>query len=155
MFLKSIYIHKLYDQFDYNIDLDFNFDNNFKILTAPNGFGKSTILRMIFDLFNNNLSSLIKEKFEYFILYTSYGEIKVNKIKNNNDFKLEILNLSADLEYVFDEQELKDYKIKKSFKNTLKNSFPFLVPISEDRWIDTRDDEILFNFEVEERFHIF
>ncbi len=43
--ITSLRIEKLFGTFDYDIDFDKN--DGFTILTAPNGFGKSTILKII------------------------------------------------------------------------------------------------------------
>ena len=42
--LQRIEIKKLFDQFDYNIELN---PEGITILTGPNGYGKTTILRII------------------------------------------------------------------------------------------------------------
>lgn len=152
MFLQGIFIKKLYDQFDYKINFNFNDFEYYKILTAPNGFGKSTILRLIFNFFNNNLNNLIKEKFDYFILNTKLGDISVTKIKNHDVFKLEIKWIDNNKTFIFDGMGIAG--INKNNDKILKERFPFLVRINEEKWIDTRDDEILFDFEVKERFFI-
>jgi predicted ATP-dependent endonuclease of OLD family len=61
MKLLSIGITKLFGQFDYVIPL--NRRGNIAILTGPNGYGKSTILNVIWSIFNNDLSYLQKLKF--------------------------------------------------------------------------------------------
>jgi predicted ATP-binding protein involved in virulence len=50
MNLQSITIEKLFGQFDYNIV--FNQDAGITILTGPNGYGKTTILNIIYGIFN-------------------------------------------------------------------------------------------------------
>lgn len=150
MFLQSIFISKLYDQFDYTINFDFNDSDYYKILTAPNGFGKSTVLRIIFNFFNNNLNNLMKEKFNFFVLKTIKGEIVVQKVKNHDVFKLEIKWVQGNKNYIFNEMD--ELSFNKNNDKFLKERFPFLVKINEEKWIDTRDDEILFNFEVKDRY---
>jgi ABC-type lipoprotein export system ATPase subunit len=52
MKLSAIKIENLFGQFDYDITL--NQDDGITILTGPNGYGKTTILNIIWSLFNQN-----------------------------------------------------------------------------------------------------
>ncbi|MDR1949273.1 MAG: AAA family ATPase [Spirochaetaceae bacterium] len=47
MKLKNIKIEKLFGQFDYDIEL--NQEEGITILTGPNGYGKTTVLNIVFD----------------------------------------------------------------------------------------------------------
>jgi predicted ATP-binding protein involved in virulence len=63
MRLSHIGIKKLFGQFDYSIEL--NQEEGITILTGPNGYGKTTILNIIYELFgrggtSNNLASAIE-----------------------------------------------------------------------------------------------
>ena len=51
--IKSIQIEKLFGRFDYTIPITVN---GITILTGPNGFGKSTVLRIISAISNGNLN---------------------------------------------------------------------------------------------------
>jgi predicted ATP-binding protein involved in virulence len=51
--LKTIQIEGLFNRFDYNIDLK---QDGLTILTGPNGYGKTTILRMIDSVASRNYS---------------------------------------------------------------------------------------------------
>jgi predicted ATPase len=68
MKLISINIKQLFGQFDYAIKL--NQRGNITILTGPNGYGKSTILNIIFNIFNNDFSYLLKLKFAQIVFGT-------------------------------------------------------------------------------------
>ena len=50
--ISNLKITGLFGRFNYNIELK---DNNITILTGPNGFGKSTILKIILEISNLNL----------------------------------------------------------------------------------------------------
>jgi predicted ATP-binding protein involved in virulence len=63
--LISIGIKKLFGQFDYTIKL--NQKENITIITGPNGYGKSTILNIIWNVFNNDFSYLLKVKFDQIV----------------------------------------------------------------------------------------
>ncbi|MDR2424903.1 MAG: AAA family ATPase [Prevotellaceae bacterium] len=62
MKLKSIIIKKLFGLFDYNIDL--NNEDRLTILTGPNGYGKTTILNIIYNLFNQRFFFFQELNFE-------------------------------------------------------------------------------------------
>ena len=50
--VKSIVIEKLFDIFTYHIN--YPTDENVLIITGPNGFGKTQVLNILFNLFNRN-----------------------------------------------------------------------------------------------------
>jgi predicted ATP-binding protein involved in virulence len=56
MKVSGIKIEKLFGQFDYDITL--NRDDGITILTGPNGYGKTTILNIIWALFNQRFNAL-------------------------------------------------------------------------------------------------
>jgi ABC-type cobalamin/Fe3+-siderophores transport system ATPase subunit len=56
MKLLRINIEKLFGQFDYDIAL--NQDEGITILTGPNGYGKTTILNIIWNLFNQDFGHI-------------------------------------------------------------------------------------------------
>ena len=60
--LESIKIKKLFGLFDYHITLDIS--ENITILTGPNGYGKTTILNIIYHFFNQQFSYFQKLNFE-------------------------------------------------------------------------------------------
>jgi len=68
MILQKIKITGLFDQFDYEIEL--NQEEKITILTAPNGYGKTMILNIIHKLFGNFAFEFYKKitfsKIEYF-----------------------------------------------------------------------------------------
>ena len=52
--LNSIYIEGLYGLYNYTLDLTQGEDKRLKIITGPNGYGKTTILRLIYALFGKD-----------------------------------------------------------------------------------------------------
>jgi len=71
--LKSVFVSKLFDRFDYNLIFK-NSTNESKaltIITAPNGYGKSTVLRLIDDLLRGNYLRLGRTTFDELILESS------------------------------------------------------------------------------------
>ena len=72
--LIRIKINKL---FNYK-DIDITFDKNLNILIGENGCGKSTILKMMNNIFNNDLIELTKVPFETIFLFLEDEEIIIN-----------------------------------------------------------------------------
>ena len=64
MRIRRIFVEGLFDTFDYDIPL--NADDRITVIHAPNGFGKTTILRMIDALFNARYQVLRKVPFRRF-----------------------------------------------------------------------------------------
>lgn len=132
---------------DFTYDLNFeNIKNNVVILTAPNGYGKSTILKIIDQFFNIRFDELIDESFNFFEIMFDDQKIRVEK----NDEALKITY-----------GELNEYSIKKSvflehnkkFKYILKNEVPYMKKIRHNYWIDTRDNEIINTSELMNRYN--
>lgn len=70
--LKSIRTKLLFGRFNYNIDFS---KNKMTILTGPNGFGKTTILRIIRDVLDDNL---------YDLAMIPFSEIELNTDDNKS-----------------------------------------------------------------------
>ena len=84
--LAKIEIKKLFDIFNYTINLE---KNKITIITGPNGYGKSTILKIIYNLYNNNVFFFVNLNFSEIIFYNEKND-KI-KISKKNDF----LNISS------------------------------------------------------------
>lgn len=88
MRIRMISIKQLFGMFDYSIPL--NLDKRVTIIIGPNGYGKTTILKMVNGLFNGNLSILFKVPFtEFTVDFEDNSKIlvskKTRKIKNSRD----------------------------------------------------------------------
>jgi len=67
--LKGIKIQKLFGQFDYTISL--NQEDGITILSGPNGYGKTTILNIIYNFFKQNFFFFQRLIFDGIIFYFS------------------------------------------------------------------------------------
>ncbi|MBF7980478.1 AAA family ATPase [Rahnella laticis] len=76
MNLIRLKVNGLFGMLDYNIPLD---NHEFTILTGPNGYGKTILLRIIKDILINDLTIFEKLKFENIILSTDVAEIEISK----------------------------------------------------------------------------
>lgn len=68
--IMSVSIKGLFDRFDYTI----SFDKDINIITSPNGFGKSTILRFVYNLTNGNYHSFFAETFNEATFLISHSQ---------------------------------------------------------------------------------
>lgn len=137
--IKSVTVKGLFNQFDHHID--FNQDERITILHGINGVGKTTLLRMINNLFNFRIYNFNEIPFTSFIIELSNGNhIRVEKKHQKNRNTLDIfLN-----------------KEKINFQNldigNLIKRLPWITKIEEDMFYDRQRDEPLSLEEVIERY---
>ena len=82
MNLQVIRVQKLFGKFDYTISL--NQEEGISILTGPNGYGKTTVLNIIYNLFKQNFFFFQKLVFENIIFYFQDNRnIKIYKDDKN------------------------------------------------------------------------
>ncbi len=87
--IKNLYIENLFGRFNYNIALK---TNGITIITGPNGFGKSTILKII--------NALSKERIQYLIgldfskIEITFDTTKTIIEKNDTDISIDGISLS-------------------------------------------------------------
>ena len=123
--LRRIVYKGLFGIFDYDIELK---NEGVTILTGPNGFGKSTILRSIDALRNFDIIFFGELDFKEIEFYSTEhtDPIVIKKQKNN----MNINGIEIDIEL------LKNQLFKQIDRR-------FLHRIDEDSWIDVRTDEIM------------
>jgi len=146
--LENIKIKKLFGLFDYHITLDTS--ENITILTGPNGYGKTTILNIIYHFFNQQFSYFQKLNFES--ISFEFSENKRMEL-TKKEKKAILTNNTAifprvytDIHINFFDSEKKigtfiyDSELRELIANELKNFFS-LRQIEEDLWINTRTNE--------------
>jgi predicted ATP-binding protein involved in virulence len=127
--LTSIKIEKLFDIFDYDIKFK---KEGITILTGPNGYGKTTVLKILDALAWQNGFFFIRLLFKKIILEFSDKDA-ITLEKNNNDISITIGKSEP------------TYLSIISFETTLHmiaKGTSFLEYVSEDRWIDLNTDSI-------------
>jgi predicted ATP-binding protein involved in virulence len=157
MRIKQISVSSLFGIFDHVIPL--NMDERITIIHAPNGLGKTAILRILNGLFNNRYSELRNIPFSSFKVEFDDGsniEIKKNnndsEARNHNNIVLffyqpnsDIVNFS--LEPIKIPPDMVDIPI-----SVLNDFVPGLERIGARKWLYTPTQEILSLEEVLERF---
>ncbi len=81
--LQSIKITKLFGRFDYTLSFP---EEGIMIITGPNGYGKSTILRIINNLCNDSLEKVLAYSFKKLIIFCDNDEFQITK--NKESFKI-------------------------------------------------------------------
>ena len=129
--LTSIKIEKLFDIFDYNIELK---EEGITILTGPNGYGKTTVLKILDALASQNGFFFIRLLFKKIVLEFSDRDAITLEKDDDNDVLLKTSGKTKPIRLN-----------RKSFNNTLQKilrNIPSLRPLDEDRWLDHRTDRI-------------
>lgn len=75
--LNSIYIKGLFNLYTYIIDLGASSGSKIHFLTAPNGYGKTTILDIVSSIVNNDFAALMDIPFQEVSLVFDYNELSV------------------------------------------------------------------------------
>lgn len=73
--LRKVFVGRLFDRFDYSIDFTENGrdKSGITIITAPNGYGKSTLLRLVDDLMGGRYAQLSRTTFSQLVIEASDG----------------------------------------------------------------------------------
>ena len=124
--LISIKIEKLFDIFDYNLEFK---EEGITILTGPNGYGKTTILKILDALATQNGFFFVRLLFEKIVLRLSDGNTITLEKKGNSEILI-TTNNSKPVRW-------NSRAIGKSLRN-----IPFFHQIDENSWVDRRTDEI-------------
>lgn len=154
MELQSIRINKLFSLFNYNIDL--NNAEDLTILTGPNGYGKTTILNIIYNFFNQRFFYFQKLNFELISFqFTDGKRIDLEKRKGKEKVEQTIQIINNQQRIVHQNIETIDIQINLLEGNNLVETFVYnhelenklaqelrrFFPISQltpDLWIDDR-----------------
>lgn len=130
--LTRIKIEKLFDQFDYPIEFK---EEGITILTGPNGYGKTTILKIIDALTSNNAFFLMGLLFKKIVLeFSDLDSIELEK-ENENEVSIKMPGRHDVIH--LNKKELKAKLIK------ITRGIDAIQPIDENHWLDRRTDTII------------
>lgn len=128
--LNKIVFEKLFGVFDYEIYLK---EGGVTILTGPNGFGKSTILKSINAFYLFDITFFSKLDFKKILFFSSNFKKPICIEKESTNIIIDEIKINIKL--------LEEEMLKKSRKR-----------ISEDNWIDRRFGRIISKNEIIEFF---
>jgi len=94
MKLQKIDIKELFNQYNYSIDI-LNTDN-IKIITGPNGYGKSSIIQMIYNLYASNFYHFFLIPFKS-IVFTFQSGNGISTLQINKTIELDLSIIDSDI----------------------------------------------------------
>lgn len=119
--ISCLEIKKLFNRFDYTIELQ---RNTITILTGPNGFGKSTILKIISALSSTNVMFFYKLDFQEIII----------TFDDNTTFSIEKKRIDGrSSALLVDKQELPFHLVTSNITRV-----PWIHRVSSSEWMDFR-----------------
>ncbi|EGR3966863.1 hypothetical protein DDN11_14610 [Vibrio cholerae] len=147
MRLINLTIDGLFGYFDHQINFE---ESKVKIITAPNGYGKTVCLRILENIFSENFNYFKRIEFHTIKLDTDQGFIELIKnkkstqedhhieIKDNNGNSFELKNISLD---------------SIGFPlSSIERFVPYLTRIEKDLWMDTKNDDTIDISEIISRY---
>lgn len=146
--IESIKIENLFEIFNY--DIKYPKEENVLIITGPNGFGKTQVLNIIYNLFNRKFlffQNLVFDKLTVVLSDNISIEIYKKEVENDVD-KTEIEQKDgSELHILFknEKQIIEDYIFNSKIDNNLLRSIDKYLPVGRidtDRWIDHRTDQV-------------
>ena len=123
--LTRIVYKKLFGVFDYEINLK---EGGVTIITGPNGFGKSTILKSINAFYSLDIMFFSRLDYEKISFFSNMDDEPISIEKKGQ--KIIINGFEIDVNYLHGE-------ILRKFRR------PYYYIIDESNWIDRRTDEII------------
>lgn len=151
--IQQLSVRQLFDRFDYT--LLFTSDRKITIITAPNGFGKTVILRIIHNFTSGNFRFFSQLAFqEIGIRFSGSSGIKITKHGSTNITEENDSSPTPDLLFELTEGAPRDYE---PYSYSLKDSqrlYRYLerrLPVQRlgfDKWLDSRTDAVLTTDDV-------
>ncbi len=145
MRITEISVEGLFGTFNHTIPL--NQEDRITILHSPNGFGKTSVLRLIDAVFNSNYSAIRSVPFSKFIIsFDNKTILTIGKSNHKKNGRSEIF-----FKLMQEKKELENFELK-SLKETDKRFYelertarriPHLERIAPDQWLDLRNNEII------------
>ncbi len=141
MKLRKLIVKGLFGHFNHVIRFQ---DGNITIITAPNGYGKTIVLKIINAIFNRNFGFLSHLEFTSIELLTSDGTLIINKEDDSDGSGKMMMSLDLSSDDVYSYQHEKEIRRLKRFpSHMIDTRLPFLTQVGESEWIDDRTGELV------------
>ena len=143
MKIQALKIKGLFEMFTY--DISFINEDNIRIITGTNGFGKTMILNIIFNLFNKRFSFFQKLVFEEIeVLLDNEMTVKILKKQDINKPKLTFFFYEKNKE--IDKVEYST-KMDRELERNIERHLP-MHKIDSDKWFDSANQRVMSIDEV-------
>lgn len=149
--IRSLRVSNLFGRFNYN--LNFSEIDKISIITAPNGYGKTALLRIIDSIFNRKLSFFWKISFdEIQIQFASGKSISILKeiISDSNDEDNAGKKTVSLKSYGFNSNG-EEHKLSRNLRSSELRYFERNFPVDQlgpDKWIDYRSEQVFTTDEI-------
>lgn len=118
--MNSIKISNLYNEFDYELSLD----NELTILTAPNGYGKTTIFNILEAISKKNIFYFFEIEFSKIEIQIDGSNLIISKNPGNT---INFSALKIDLENYYEKKQFREDSFRdNSYSDRDLNNFSFL-----------------------------
>lgn len=135
--ISKIVYKELFGEFNYTINLN---EEGITIITGPNGFGKSTILKSINAFYNFDIMFFWNLDFNEVQFHFDDIKTSVNIIKQNKGLLINGLSLDC--------ASIENYILTKTVRR------PYFRKIGQEKWVDIRNDEIVTQEELIESYNL-
>lgn len=166
--LNELVVERLFGRFDYRIPLTLSSGINpgITIITAPNGYGKSTLLRLVADISRGNYAGLAKVNFAKVTLLTAENIALIVDRESNSDREGELRFYLSDGEsetvlkgpWAVTFSQLRDNEFDDDLSSSRLSTmemvrlvdryFPSLKRIGPSEWRDSRTGRLMSRHEV-------
>jgi predicted ATP-binding protein involved in virulence len=139
--IRRFEIDGLFNRFDYSIDMSIGEVPGLSIISAPNGYGKTTILKMLASFSTGDFLIFFKEKYKaarFFITNGEYVEI-TREIDDHDEIYINVTNGN---EFSKISNPLSDNGFM-NVVNVIDKYLPYLRRIGPKRWRDDRVGDVI------------
>jgi predicted ATPase len=142
-------VYRLYGIFNHEVDLKLN--ERVTIIHGPNGYGKTTLLRLVYTICNGSFREVVRTPFQTLIIGFDDGRDLEVERSVSADSKLRCRLRLVQGKHILASSDVPLESADRE-KAEIQQRFPFLVEIGEDLWEDTNDGEILTTEAIFSRF---
>ena len=149
MKIKSIDIRSLFGYFDHKIPMNTN--DRITIIHGPNGVGKTTVLRLIHDLFNSQFYSLLTTPFDRLVVhFEPKGSLTVIRTEEGQEdsAKLQLIYRLGRKKVANYPVYLKAQKQLRRYPSILERAIDNIERIGQSEWYDESTSKIMSHEEV-------
>jgi len=163
--MSEIIVEGLFDTFRHKIEL--NQDSKVTIIYGPNGFGKTTVLRMVDALMCGNYTSLRSIQFTAFMIEFSTGDFihvlrtksgspmpdeTIDEVETEIQWKVEVRYKYAQEASVYYPSAHHTFNNSENVLSIISHRLPWLRRIGDQRWRSNPSGEILSIEDIADRY---